>query len=307
MKIPTSLIALPLLATAFGAASAGLKETPARSPARPTAVCNAAPTISQVRLRYNVATNDAFALSVIAAVEDPASNPTLHERLGKPVAVDYLHIIDARIVLDYEAIQDPSEMSNRLKDDPQLASTYRDFNASRGGCDFLPLPAGTQVIREYYNAGLNHFYLSGTPAEMTWLDQGGGGGGWVRTGQAWTTHVASEPGCLSPTYDYVYMFAGTPGIGPNSHYFTANPAECGYLRNTIGWSYIAAPFGAKRPVDGVCPSDAPVGLKVLYNNRAAENDSNHRYTSDQAIYDQMLAYGWTGYDAQLCVKAVGAN
>jgi hypothetical protein len=39
----------------------------------------------------------------------------------------------------------------------------------------------------------------------------------------------------------------------------------------------------------------------LYNNRFAQNDSNHRYVVDAALYRQMEATGWTGEGAQMCV------
>ena len=39
----------------------------------------------------------------------------------------------------------------------------------------------------------------------------------------------------------------------------------------------------------------------LYNNRFAQNDSNHRYVADLALYQSLQAQGWKGEGAQLCV------
>ncbi|WP_171163641.1 hypothetical protein [Usitatibacter palustris] len=303
MKSITSLAAL--VAAAF-LSTPSVAETIA-SPARPTTKCNPYPKHwDRIYLRYAVATDDPLILAMIAAVRDPASNPALYERMGAPKAIELLHIIDATMRLIYDDPQDIEEMTERFRADTELASRFRSIQAGVGFSDFPTQAPVLGPIREYYNASLNHFYLSSTPEEITWLDAGGGGGGWVRTGQSWSTQRLGFPGGFSPDYKSVYMFQGTPGIGPNSHYFTISPEECGYLRRTVGWSYVAVPFGALPPTNGQCPATAPVGLQLLYNNRAAQNDSNHRYTSDPAIYAQMQAQGWTGYGVALCVKAIGA-
>jgi serine protease len=39
----------------------------------------------------------------------------------------------------------------------------------------------------------------------------------------------------------------------------------------------------------------------LYNNRYALNDSNHRFTTDQLLYQQMTSPGWIGEGAVMCV------
>ena len=38
----------------------------------------------------------------------------------------------------------------------------------------------------------------------------------------------------------------------------------------------------------------------FYNNRAAQNDTNHRYTDDLAAYLAMQAKGWTMEGIRLC-------
>ncbi|MBK8742793.1 MAG: hypothetical protein IPM02_26425 [Betaproteobacteria bacterium] len=43
-----------------------------------------------------------------------------------------------------------------------------------------------------------------------------------------------------------------------------------------------------------------MAVKRAYNNRFAVNDSNHRYTINDAVYGQMLASGWTGEGTVFC-------
>ena len=54
------------------------------------------------------------------------------------------------------------------------------------------------------------------------------------------------------------------------------------------------------PVNGVCPQAAPVPVYRAYNQRALENDSNHRYTTVLAIYQEMVANGWKGEGVTMC-------
>jgi serine protease len=100
---------------------------------------------------------------------------------------------------------------------------------------------------------------------------------------------------------WVYRFYGTPGVGPNSHFFTAGPEECGLLRNGRGWSYEGRAFGAELPSAGMCPAVAPRPVYRAYNMRAAQNDSNHRHTTNFATYQQMIAKGWAGEGIAFCV------
>ena len=59
------------------------------------------------------------------------------------------------------------------------------------------------------------------------------------------------------------------------------------------------------PVAGACGRfEMPVFR--AYNNRAAQNDSNHRYTWRPEIYQEMIAKGWIGEGIGFCLP-VGIN
>ena len=41
-------------------------------------------------------------------------------------------------------------------------------------------------------------------------------------------------------------------------------------------------------------------LYRAYNNRFAQNDSNHRYATDVAVYNSMVTMGWSGEGVVMC-------
>jgi hypothetical protein len=81
------------------------------------------------------------------------------------------------------------------------------------------------------------------------------------------------------------------GPGPNSHFYTAVPPECDFVKSGAagGWLYEGtAFFMTPIIVSGTtqsCPAGT-IGVNRAYNQRAAQNDSNHRFsTSDSTMHD----------------------
>ena len=155
----------------------------------------------------------------------------------------------------------------------------------------------SQSVLEFFNTGLNHYFITADPAEAAAIDAGAAGPGWQRTGRgfrAWTLAVG-VPAEARP----VCRFYGTPGLGPNSHFYTITPAECDAVRADPGWRFEGIAFYSIAPDTRGCP----VGMQQvfrLYNGRYAQNDSNHRYTTDPAVYQAMQKQGWTGEGLVLC-------
>ena len=52
---------------------------------------------------------------------------------------------------------------------------------------------------------------------------------------------------------------------------------------------------------GSCPSGTRPVFRA-YNARAAQNDSNHRYSASGAVYQQMVALGWRGEGIVFCAQ-----
>lgn len=152
------------------------------------------------------------------------------------------------------------------------------------------LPLLRVNVVEYYNAALDHYFVTDLAADIDALDSGRIAG-WMRTGRTFQVFPANN-GFLNP----VCRFYIPPEHG-NSHFFSAIAGECaavtartltdpnysGYVSETPEAFFVAAPFA-----DGSC---AYLWIPVyrLWNQRA---DSNHRYTTDPAIKAQMIARGY---------------
>jgi hypothetical protein len=138
---------------------------------------------------------------------------------------------------------------------------------------------------EFYNSGLDHYFVATNVQEISDLDTGVHPG-WLRTGfdfGVWD--AAGTDG--SP----VCRFYIPPGYG-DSHFFSASPQECGQTAAKFPWLveetdaafYAALPD----PITGACmSSETPVYR--LWNGRS---DSNHRYTTSTGIRTAMLAKGY---------------
>ena len=170
----------------------------------------------------------------------------------------------------------------------------------------VQVASAVQVV-EYYSASLDHYFISAGAAEIANVDRGVAGD-WKRTGLgfvAWARASDAPPGAVPVCRFYAR--------GPNSHFYTGNRQECEELKALeisqraeaqakgkpfLGWAYETVAFWALLPQNGQCAA----GLKPVwraYNNRALENDSNHRFTKD-ASQRAAMAAGWIDEGAQLC-------
>ena len=157
-----------------------------------------------------------------------------------------------------------------------------------------PLP-GETLVQEFYNVHLDHYFITSSFAEAdNIILNGSAGPGWDRTRinfNAWQGNSATGvPVC---------RFYGTPGRGPNSHFFTADAAECAAVRQDPGWTFEGLSMRVRLPVAGVCPLDS-IPVYRLYNNRFARNDSNHRYTTSRSTRDHMKGQGWIDEGTVFC-------
>lgn len=157
-------------------------------------------------------------------------------------------------------------------------------------------------VVEFYNAALDHYFMTTDVHEIHDLDAGVHPG-WTRTGE---TFVAYSPA----TDDFfsvlgagaiVRRYYGLPSHGLDSHFFTRDeyererlaswPMSQQWLLETDNAFQVWPPLTGS----GFCrPATVPVYR--LWNGRL---DSNHRYTTDLAIRQNMIAKGWIpeGYGA----------
>jgi uncharacterized delta-60 repeat protein len=151
----------------------------------------------------------------------------------------------------------------------------------------------TGTVVEFYNTDLKHYFVTASPAEQASIDAGGSGPGWTRTGLNFKSGGNSR----------VCRFYGTPGVGPNSHFYTVSADECGQVKKDPGWHFESYDFSGSPPTGpGTCAAGT-VPVYRAYNGRFAFNDSNHRQTTNLAAYNATVASGWIGEGVVMCVPA----
>ncbi len=137
---------------------------------------------------------------------------------------------------------------------------------------------------EFYNATLDHYFVSALSGDIDALDSGQLRG-WARTGEVFrvfpSAREASSPVC---------RFYIPPANG-DSHFYSASPVECtdvaarfpAFVQESTEVMDVFLPA-----LNGTCIAGAQPVFRV-WNARA---DTNHRYTTNPAIRDQMLARGY---------------
>ena len=171
----------------------------------------------------------------------------------------------------------------------------------------VPAPAAARVY-EFFHAGLNHYFRTAVKEEADSLTPATG---FLPTGDDYFAldRAVSGAGVMP-----VCRFYGSVNPGPNSHFYTADPAECQALKDIQAstpaseprWNYEETAFAAYLPVGGVCPPEAPFPIYRLYNRHFGEivagvrEDSNHRFTTLSSVYYNLALQGWSGEGVVMC-------
>ncbi|MEP7329438.1 MAG: hypothetical protein ABI777_09520 [Betaproteobacteria bacterium] len=143
------------------------------------------------------------------------------------------------------------------------------------------------VVVEYFNESLDHYFMTANESEINLLDSDAKLG-WTRSVGSFAAYPLERP--REPSSVPVCRFFSA---GFTSHFFTADPAECDAVvakwpdtwtleTRTAFWIQVPEPF------TGLCPTTTQPVYR-LYNQRG---DANHRYVTDRAIRDAMVANGW---------------
>jgi serine protease len=160
-----------------------------------------------------------------------------------------------------------------------------DANAAvRAAAALAPSTLATVDVVEFYNAVLDHYFITWVPAEIASLDAGDTPTRWTRTGYGFkagtTTGTTTSPVC---------RFYIPPAKG-DSHFFGRGSTECSATAtNNPTFVLEAAAFMQMTlPAAGACPA----GTTPIYRVFSDRADANHRYMTDPNVRNQMVAKGW---------------
>ena len=151
--------------------------------------------------------------------------------------------------------------------------------------------AAAVTVVEFYNAALDHYFISPLQPDIDALDSHRLAG-WGRTGlgfKVYPSQAAGGPGTNPVCRIYI------PPPQGDSHFFSASPQECDETRAKFPTFEFESPavFFIALPVTtgdaaGTCtPGTVPVYR--VFDNRV---DANHRYTTDRAVRDAMVMRGY---------------
>lgn len=162
---------------------------------------------------------------------------------------------------------------------------------SRLTIDVVPAAVTTASVVEFYNDGLDHYFMTQSEAEIRDLDTGKHPG-WARTGQSFTAYVREESDGRGRATCRWY---GLPSAGLDTHFFSASLVECDALRTDPltrdRWqleTFDAFEIPLPDTTTGAC-RNGTIPVYRLWNGRA---DSNHRYTTQWSTRAEMVAKGY---------------
>jgi hypothetical protein len=158
------------------------------------------------------------------------------------------------------------------------------------------------IVIEYYEPELDHYFLSADAAEQAFVDAGGAGR-WLRTGNAFRGGGPVQV-CRFYGNAQIDPATGHP-FGPNSHFYTADAAECAALQAIFNaaapsWRFESLDFATARPNGGTCPEGTAPVFRAYNDGSARGIESNHRITTNRTAIDQVAGRGWIDEGVVMC-------
>lgn len=163
------------------------------------------------------------------------------------------------------------------------------FTLATAGSRFIPErapppPSAARAI-EYYNPALAHYFITAGADEIAKLDSGVFKG-WQRTGESFNVYSAAAPGRAA-----VCRFFSTAFGDKSSHFYAPRGLGCEPVLTNRAWVFEGDVFHTYLPdAAGVCPA-GNVPVFRLYNDGQG-GAPNHRFTTNEAVRNQMMADGW---------------
>jgi serine protease len=152
-----------------------------------------------------------------------------------------------------------------------------------------PAPPNAVRVVEYYRADLDHYFITGDPAEVAWLDAHPAGI-FKRTGLYFYAYLNGN--LAPPGSRPVCRFYASAAVFIDSHWYSASAEECfavlskwpGIWNLETGTAFYIRVPDAK----GNCPAGT-LPVYRFFNNR---KDANHRYSVDLSVRRAMLNRQW---------------
>lgn len=150
--------------------------------------------------------------------------------------------------------------------------------------DAAPPVQPTATAIEYYNAVLDHYFVTHVAAEIALLDAGVTIRGWLRTGQQFKVYTSPGAGASPVCRFYI------PPASGDSHFYGRGTTECNNTATANPTFVNEDPqfFYVVLPTSGTCGAGL-IAVYRVFSNRA---DANHRYMILRSIRDDMVARGW---------------
>ena len=200
------------------------------------------------------------------------------------------------------------------KDGPSGA-IFTSAGSTSKGVDSPPEPLGGAFSRtadtlltvapvtvvEFYVPSLKKYFITGRDNDKALL--AGFPASYTLTGMSFVAQSGiSPPAGTEPICRYYFA----PPLA-NTHFYGA-AADCTLVGNAYAGNAAVKNEGIDFAVaipdaTGNCPASAPVKVYRSFNNRAAQNDGNHRYTVSAARYDQMAAAGYSRDGVVFCAAS----
>jgi streptogramin lyase len=175
---------------------------------------------------------------------------------------------------------------------------FTEFQGNKIGKLTVPRPSGAAQVVEFYNSDLDTFFITANAPEAAAIDNGSAGPGWSRTGGTFSAGGGTA----------VCRFYGSVTPGPNSHFYTADAAECESLKQLQAstpatqkrWNFESLDFNTTPAVNGACAAGLVPVYRAYNNGNVRGVDSNHRITSSTGAIAEVVRRGWSNEGVVMC-------
>ena len=160
------------------------------------------------------------------------------------------------------------------------------------------------TVIEYYVPLAERFFITGRKDEQDTLELYPRN--FIRTGMSFTAKSSRYRDTIEQP---VCRFYSSPARGGSNTHFYGSGSDCAALNTATIVQYEGFDFSVRQPrvdinQEALCPDEAPLPVIRLYNNKAASNDSSHRYVVSVESANRMAKTGWLNEGAVFCSTQV---